>query len=234
MPSSLPYTQTRARVETYFDKSATQVWERLTSDAPVSRIRQTVRAGRDKMRALMLAQLPADLTGARVLDAGCGAGQMTAELAARGALVVAVDISPQLLAIAAKRLPPEYATKVRFVAGDMTNPDLGAYDYAMAMDSLIYYSAPDIAAVLAKMTDGARGGAKGGARAQKVVFTVAPASPLLTLAWNAGRLFPRADRAPTMQPHRFSRLQAATGGRLKRIDRVSAGFYTSDCLEYRP
>jgi magnesium-protoporphyrin O-methyltransferase len=227
MPETTPpYAQTRARVETYFDKSATQVWERLTSDAPVSRIRQTVRAGRDKMRALMLAQLPQDLTGARVLDAGCGAGQMTAELAARGALVIAVDISPQLLGIAARRLPSQYAEQVRFVAGDMTNPDLGPFDYAMAMDSLIYYTAPDIAAVLAKMA--------GIGGAQKVVFTVAPASPLLTLAWNAGRLFPRADRAPTMQPHRFSALQAACGGRLSRIDRISAGFYTSDCLEYRP
>ena len=72
------YSATRDRVEQYFDRSATKVWERLTSDAPVSRIRQTVREGRDKMRALMLGRLPSDLRGARVLDAGCGAGQMTA------------------------------------------------------------------------------------------------------------------------------------------------------------
>ena len=48
------YAATRARVEDYFDRTATRVWERLTSDAPVSRIRQTVREGRDKMRAVML------------------------------------------------------------------------------------------------------------------------------------------------------------------------------------
>jgi magnesium-protoporphyrin O-methyltransferase len=217
------YAKTRDRVETYFDKSATAVWERLTSDAPVSRVRQTVRAGRDKMRALMLAQLPRDLHGARVLDAGCGAGQMTAELAARGAEVVAVDISPALLQIAARRLPAELAPRVRFVAGDMTDAGLGPYDFALAMDSLIYYNAADISGVLAKL----------GKPAQKVVFTIAPASPLLTLAWNAGKLFPRADRAPTMQPHKFSRLQVACRGRLARVGRISAGFYTSDCLEYR-
>lgn len=221
MPSD--YAQTRARVEGYFDKTATQTWERLTSDAPVSRVRQTVRAGRDKMRALMLAQLPHDLHGVRVLDAGCGAGQMTAELAARGADVVAVDISPALLQIAARRLPAELAPRVRFVAGDMTDASLGPYDFALAMDSLIYYTAADIAGVLAKL----------GKPAQKVVFTVAPASPLLTLAWNAGKLFPSADRSPVMQPHKFSRLQAACGGRLARVGRISAGFYTSDCLEYR-
>jgi magnesium-protoporphyrin O-methyltransferase len=217
------YAKTLGRVETYFDQTATQTWERLTSDAPVSRVRQTVRAGRDKMRALMLAQLPRDLHGLRVLDAGCGAGQMTAELAARGAEVVAVDISPALLQIAARRLPVELAPRVRFVAGDMTDASLGPYDFALAMDSLIYYTAADISAILAKL----------GKSAQKVVFTVAPASPLLSLAWNAGKLFPRSDRAPTMQPHRFSRLQTACGGRLSRVGRISAGFYTSDCLEYR-
>jgi len=49
------YAATRDRVEDYFDRTATKTWERLTSDAPVSGIRATVRAGRDRMRALMLA-----------------------------------------------------------------------------------------------------------------------------------------------------------------------------------
>ena len=71
----MSYDRTLARVETYFDKTATRAWERLTSDAPVSRIRETVRAGRDRMRAQMLSRLPDDLTGLRVLDAGCGAGR---------------------------------------------------------------------------------------------------------------------------------------------------------------
>ena len=83
----MSYNQTLSRVETYFDKTATKTWERLTSDAPVSRIRQTVRAGRDQMRAKLLSQLPNDLNGARVLDAGCGVGQVSQALAERGAQV---------------------------------------------------------------------------------------------------------------------------------------------------
>jgi EAL domain-containing protein (putative c-di-GMP-specific phosphodiesterase class I) len=70
------YAETLTRVEGYFDRTATAVWERLTSDAPVSRVRATVREGRDRMRALMLSRLPADLSGARVLDA---AGRLAAE-----------------------------------------------------------------------------------------------------------------------------------------------------------
>ncbi|MEM7296437.1 MAG: magnesium protoporphyrin IX methyltransferase, partial [Pseudomonadota bacterium] len=68
----MSYDRTLAHVEAYFDRSATGVWEALTSDAPVSRVRATVRAGRDRMREVMLSRLPHDLTGARVLDAGCG------------------------------------------------------------------------------------------------------------------------------------------------------------------
>lgn len=144
------YSATLSRVEDYFDRLATKVWERLTSDAPVSRIRQTVWKARDRMRALMLSRLPADLRGARVLDAGRGAGQMTSELAARGADVVAVDISPALVDIARARLPAEHAQRVTFASGDMT-ADHGRFDYIMAMDSLIYYGTRDITAALHRL-----------------------------------------------------------------------------------
>jgi len=142
------YDATRARVETYFDKTATKVWDRLTSDAPVSRIRETVRRGRDDMRARMLARLPDDLRGARILDAGCGTGMMTQELAARGADVVAVDISPQLVGIAEARMPADLRGRVTFAAGDMLHAGHGRFDAVMAMDSLIYYTASDIRAAL--------------------------------------------------------------------------------------
>ena len=65
----MTYEATRERLETYFDRTASRTWEALTSDAPVSRIRQTVREGRDAMRAELLSILPGDLAGARVLDA---------------------------------------------------------------------------------------------------------------------------------------------------------------------
>lgn len=219
------YSATRDRVEDYFDRSATTVWERLTSDAPVSRIRQTVREGRDRMRAIMLSRLPGDLRGCRVLDAGCGTGLMTAELAARGADVVAVDISPQLIAIAEARLTEDLKPRVTFAAGDMTCASHGRFDFVMAMDSLIYYRTGDIADALAKV--GAR-------TADRVVFTVAPRTPFLMTFFTLGKAFPRADRSPTMIPQDWRHLTAQTGGKVSRVERVSRGFYISECLEYRP
>ena len=41
------YLERRGELKTYFDRTAVDVWARLTSDAPVGRIRATVRAGRD-------------------------------------------------------------------------------------------------------------------------------------------------------------------------------------------
>ena len=217
------YGRTRDRVEDYFDRTATRTWEALTSDAPVSKIRQTVREGRDRMRTVMLSRLPADLSGARILDAGCGAGQMTAELARRGATVAACDISPRLIDIARSRLPDVDQPRVTFHAGDMLSPDLGHFDFVVAMDSLIYYTVPDITAALAQLgerTDGA------------IVFTVAPRTPFLMAFWGMGKLFPRSDRSPTMVPHARDSLSKHLNGGLHSIERVSRGFYISECMEY--
>ena len=91
------YKARRGEIEHYFDRTAVDAWKRLTSDAPVGRIRASVRAGRDQMRATLLGWLPHDLTNVRVLDAGCGTGALAVEAAHRGATVVAIDLSPTLV-----------------------------------------------------------------------------------------------------------------------------------------
>jgi magnesium-protoporphyrin O-methyltransferase len=224
------YGQTLSRVETYFDKTATKTWEALTSDAPVSRVRATVRAGRDRMRDVLLDALPADLRGARVLDAGCGAGQMTIELAARGADVVACDISPSLVDIARQRLPAKLERRVQFVSGDMLDAKLGLFDNVVAMDSLIYYSGADIGLSLAKLTPRVQG---------SILFTVAPRTKLLMGMWYAGKIFPKSDRSPTMIPHAPARLASdiksvGVTRTLRAVEKVSSGFYISQAMELLP
>ena len=218
------YAFTRDRVETYFDRTATQTWERLTSHEKVSRIRETVRKGRDQMRALMLSRLPQDLRGARVLDAGCGTGAMASELALRGALVTAVDISPQLIDIARCRLHPALATQVDFHAGDMSDPALGTFDFVLAMDSLIYYRDTDIGRVVGNLSK---------RTSQSIVFTVAPRTAFLMAFFTVGKLFPRSDRSPTMIPQDAARLARHCPGTVTRIGRITSGFYISECLEHR-
>ena len=104
MAATQVYEQRRDRIEAYFDRTAMKAWEQLTSDAPVSRVRATVREGRDRMRATLLQWLPDDLYGLRILDAGCGTGALAVEAARRGAQVVAIDLSPSLVDVAARRV----------------------------------------------------------------------------------------------------------------------------------
>ncbi len=222
----MSYEATLARVETYFDRTATRRWELLTSDAPVSAVRQTVRKGRDQMRDLLLSRLPTDLTGARILDAGCGAGQLTAILAARGADVVAVDISPSLVDIARRRLEPNLQMRVRFVVGDMLAADLGEFDHVTAMDSLIYYRPDEIVAAIGGWAGRSRG---------NVLFSIAPRTPALTIMWRIGQLFPRSERSPAIVPISMRDLTRLEGGagQLVPMGRITSGFYISQAMEYR-
>ncbi|MEO1336817.1 MAG: methyltransferase domain-containing protein, partial [Myxococcota bacterium] len=133
---TLTYQRRRSQLETYFDRTAVDAWTRLTSDRPVSRIRATVRAGRDRMRSILLDGLPEDLKGCRLLDAGCGTGALSVAAAERGADVVAIDLSPTLIKVARERLPAQLGDgKIEFRVGDMVDPSLGKFDYVVAMDS---------------------------------------------------------------------------------------------------
>ena len=187
------YREQRTRIETYFDRTAVQAWTRLTSDAPVGRIRATVRAGRERMRTTILDWMPADLRGARLLDAGCGTGALAVEAARRGAHVVAVDLSATLVELARERTPADLgAGRVEFRVGDMSEAAaLGPFDYVVAMDSLIHYRLEDAVRVL---------GALAGSCSGSVAFTFAPRTSALAVMHALGRLFPRADRAPAIEP----------------------------------
>ena len=182
--ASASYQTRRDEIETYFDRTAADAWAALTSDAPVSRIRRTVRHGRDAMRQTLMSWLPEDMTGSTLIDAGCGTGTLAIEAAQRGAEVVAVDLSPTLVNLARERLRDLNQTlDVTFLVGDMRDMDLGSFDYAVAMDSLIHYDVADGVQTLEAMAAQIH---------RKMVFTFAPKTPLLALMHAAGKFFPRA------------------------------------------
>lgn len=227
LSEGLSYATQRDRLEEYFDRTAASAWARLTSDAPLGRIRASVRAGRDAMRATLLSWLPEDLSGRTVLDAGCGTGALAVEAARRGARVVAIDLSPTLVGLAAERTAGASGPgAIDFRVGDMLDPGLGQFDYVVAMDSLIHYTLPDAMRMLHGLTARARRG---------VVFTYAPRTPLLATMHAVGRLFPRGDRAPAIQPHAPSsmqrRIDAELSFRRGRTARVAGGFYISQAQE---
>ncbi len=228
--TDVTYEQRRSQIETYFDRTAVAAWERLTSDAPVSRVRATVRAGRDRMRNTLLSWLPDDLSGKRVLDAGCGTGAYAVEAARRGAQVVAIDLSPTLVDLARSRLPVELAERIDFRSGDMLDPALGDFDHVVAMDSIIHYRTEDAVVALARLAE---------RTTRTIHFTFAPRTPLLAFMIGVGRLFPRGNRAPWLEPMAEEKIAALmhthaalADWRRGRTQRISSGFYQSQAMEW--
>jgi len=226
------YQQRRGELKTYFDRTALDAWKKFASDEPLGRIRETVRNGRAQMRNAILARFPEDLSGWRILDAGCGAGAMSLALAERGADVVAIDLSPEIVRHAASAMPAlKGGGHIRFLSGDMLADDLGSFDAVVAMDSLIHYRLSDTVNALSRLCRRTR---------DRITFTFAPRTPPLALMHMTGRLFPRSERAPAIQPvtraalaDRIGRDLILGGWRIADGERVSCGFYTSELMELR-
>lgn len=227
MMESVTYSARRSEIQTYFDRTAAEAWKRFASDAPLGRIRESVREGRASMRAQMLNCLPADLTGWRVLDAGCGTGAMSVALARRGASVVGVDLAPEIIRFAEDSLPDDLRRRIEFHAGDMLSDRLGTFDAIVAMDSLIHYGSDDAVSALKRLA---------GQSLDRIVFTFAPGTPALLAMHRVGQWFPRANRSPAIVPVRpddmAKRLDGALDGwTVRSTERVAHGFYTSQMME---
>lgn len=109
-----------------------------------------VRLYADKAFAALTARQPVD--GLRVLDFGCGTGTLTEKLADRAAHVVAVDLSPKMIA----RLTAKGLSRVTAVTADLTAataPEpagLGA-PFDLITASSVCAFLPDYAAALGRM-----------------------------------------------------------------------------------
>ncbi|MCF8165478.1 MAG: magnesium protoporphyrin IX methyltransferase [Rhodoferax sp.] len=227
--SAISYLNRRSKLQDYFDRTANDAWAKLTSDAPVSGIRATVRAGRDQMRSNLIARLPESLSGKRILDAGCGTGALALELANKGASVVAIDLSPNLIELAKERIAPADRQNIDFRSGDMLDDSLGEFDYVVGMDSMIHYCADDMLVVLEKLAPRV---------SHKIVFTFAPSTLPLEIMIRVGRLFPRKDRAPFIEPISQTKLSKLidqspwfVDWKIPHTQLVSSGFYKSQLME---
>ncbi|PKU23647.1 magnesium protoporphyrin IX methyltransferase [Telmatospirillum siberiense] len=229
MPTTA-FAKRRSRLEAYFDHTALEAWTQLTSDAPVGKIRATVRAGRERMHGLLLDWLPADLMGKTVLDAGCGTGTLAIEMARRGGAVIAIDIAANLIDIARRRTPSDLdGGSIDYRVGDMLEPGSGTLDHVVAMDSLIHYETRDAVAILARLAGQTR---------YSILLTVAPRTPSLTLMHAVGRVFPRSNRAPAIMPAGMAALSRQIESepglkdwRIGRNERINCGFYMSQAIE---
>jgi len=111
----------------------------------------------------------------------------------------------------------------------MLDPSLGAFDWTVAMDSVIHYPGADMVEMIARLAVRSRRG---------LAFSFAPSTPLLLAMWAAGKLLPRADRSPAIEPIaegdlRLRIFQHPELGafRIGQTVRIKSAFYTSQAME---
>jgi SAM-dependent methyltransferase len=92
--------------------------------------------------------LAGDVTGRRILDAGCGAGALSAALRDRGASVTGIDASAGMLDLARRRLGPDADLRVADLADPLPFAD-DAFDDVVA--SLVLHYLQDWGPTLAEL-----------------------------------------------------------------------------------
>ena len=218
------YLAKRERLENYFNEVSSDAWDKLTSNEPVSFVRQLVREGREKMQFAIMEKLPQDLRGMRILDAGCGTGTLSRMLDERGAEVVGVDISDKLIDVAKNRSATY--KNIEYFAGDMKEQSFGNFDYIIAMDSLIHYSLEDAISSIAEFSKRAN---------NSVLFTIIPSTFVLRTKLQLGKYFPKSERSPEVVPIELDKLRQLeaikSNASLRKIARIKRFFYVSEAWE---
>ena len=103
--------------------------------------------------ARRLLEMAGDVSGKRVLDAGCGEGHVARLFARHGAEVVAVDISPRLLHLA-RTFEAHHPKQIEFIQADLAQglpSHQGAFDLATA--NMMLDDCQDLAGVLTTIAD---------------------------------------------------------------------------------
>ncbi|HTI25790.1 MAG TPA: class I SAM-dependent methyltransferase [Kutzneria sp.] len=80
-----------------------------------------------------IVELAGEVTGRRILDAGCGAGPISAALRERGAIVSGFDLSAKMVELARRRLGADTDLRVVDIAQPLPYPDAAFDDVVAAL-----------------------------------------------------------------------------------------------------
>ncbi|MDX2272106.1 MAG: magnesium protoporphyrin IX methyltransferase [Cyanobacteriota bacterium] len=216
----------KAVVRNYFNSLGFERWRRIYGEDPVNWVQQSIRQGHAQTVEIVLGWLGENLQGQSIADAGCGVGSLSIPLAARGARVVASDISEQMVGEARRRQSE--------VLGQTDNPQFsvvdleaiqGSFDTVVCLDVMIHYPEADSLRMLEKLV---------GLSRSRLIFSFAPSTPLLKILKKIGEFFPGPSKATRAYQHR----EAALVGKLSQLGwqvqqkaTVNARFYYAWILD---
>jgi ubiquinone/menaquinone biosynthesis C-methylase UbiE len=158
----------------------------------------------------------AALTGQeRVVDLGCGAGHTAMNLAPRAATVTAVDVTPEMLAVAEHLAKERGLGNIVFRQADVATLPFadGAFDVAVSRFSAHHFAEPARA-----LLEAARVLAPGGRFL--LVDTVAPEDPALDTFCNAFELLRDASHVRNARASEWVRMITAAGFEAEVLARI--------------
>ncbi len=126
------------------DDTIREVWDRLADDWRIQ-VGDDGDANRRLNSDPVLWAFLGEVAGRRVLDAGCGTGYLSRQLAARGAIVTGIDVSTRMIALA-REASPDLDLRVDSCATLRTVDD-GAVDAVVA--NYVAMDVPDLPATIA-------------------------------------------------------------------------------------
>jgi magnesium-protoporphyrin O-methyltransferase len=220
--------QQKARLRSYFDGVGFARWSAIYGDAELSPVRRSIRAGHSAMIAQATAwidELQPSVSSRSALDAGCGTGVFTLELARRNFAVTAVDLAPSMAeATRAHIAAAGLSDRVQCSAADLEQLT-GRFDVVSCFDVLIHYPRTAFAQLcghLASLSD------------EVLLLTYAPYSPLLAALHRVGSFFPQGQRHTDIQmipATMVTQTLADHGMRVRRSADISQQFYHVALLE---
>lgn len=219
--------QYKDRLRHYFDGVGFARWSAIYGEAELSLVRRSIRTGHTLMlnQALeWLAQLPAPSDQPKALDAGCGTGLFSLEIARRGYQVTAADLAPQMAhATAAAAAQAGLGEQIHCQVADLETLS-GRYDLVACFDVLIHYPPEPFVTMLSHLA---------GLSKSILFFTYAPYSPFLAAFHRVGGYFPQSQRRTTINMIRDQLVQqtlADCGMKLCFSRHVGVGFYHTNLV----
>ncbi|HMQ54615.1 MAG TPA: magnesium protoporphyrin IX methyltransferase [Anaerolineae bacterium] len=216
----------KVQLQSYFNGIGFERWSAIYGQAPLSRIRRTVREGHELMLAQVDLWLSETRSGGTLLDAGCGTGLFSVAMARRGFEVTAIDIAPRMVQAAqAYAQQAGVADRIRFMQGDLESVS-GSFDAVVCLDVLVHYPREAFERLSTLLAQRCATG--------PLLFTYAPYNRFLALLHWLGGHFPKDHRRAEIQmtPDRVvNEVLAAAGMCVRRTADISHGFYHIKLLE---
>ncbi len=220
-------SETGARVRKYFETSGFSRWTAIYGTGDIPPIWKVIRDGHD--RALQtVGSWIASSKGHTALDAGCGTGNLSIELANHGYEVDAFDVSAPMIHFA------KYinAGRTKGIAPHFMVGDIAAlagrprsYDVVCCLDVLFHYPYAEVTEMLTRLA---------GLAGHKIVGSFALRTPMNDFWMNVGGRFHAKNRMTKLHMFGYDEVERVlyrAGFRITRKERIKFFFYDSFVFE---